>query len=142
MPGRITLRHQTALSALPRESTQAFAGHRDQVAQARAFLARFLADSPAADDAVLLVSELAANTVTDSASGHLGGTFTVRARLSPGHFLYVEVEDQGSAWDGNLAVAKRPHGLHLVRELSADCGTRLGTVGWTTWFTVAEIAAH
>ena len=138
MPGRTTLPYQPARPLPAREDSRTFPGRRDQVAQARAFLARFLAGCPVADDAVLLVSELAANAVTHSASGHPGGTFTVRARLHRDQSVHTEVEDQGSAWDGNLAVAERLHGLHLLRELSADCGTRRGKYGRVTWFTITS----
>lgn len=136
MPGRTTLPHQSARPPLARDDSRTFPGCRDQVAQVRAFLARFLDGCPAADDAILLVSELAANAVTHSASGHPGGTFTVRARLHSDQSVHTEVEDQGSAWDGNLAAAERLHGLHLLHELSAGCGTRRGKHGWVTWFTM------
>ena len=70
--------------------------------RARELVARYLDGSPAADDAVLLVSELAANACAHSASGQPGGRFVVglcRSGSSRGQ-VYAEVEDQGSAWDG------------------------------------------
>jgi serine/threonine-protein kinase RsbW len=133
MPGRTTLPQPPALA---REDSRTFPGRREEVGQAQAFLARFLDGCPAADDAILLVSELAANAVTHSASGHPGGIFTVRARLHRDHSVHTEVEDQGSAWDGELTTAQRLHGLHLLRELSATCGTQRGATGWITWFTI------
>ena len=111
-----------------------FPGRRDQVRQARAFIARFLDGHPAADDAVLLVSELAANACAHSASGLPGGSFIVRVQVSDGGRVYVEVEDQGSSWGGSLIKIESPHGLYLVRSLSAECGTRPGARGWVTWF--------
>src|SRR5208283_6006013 len=68
-----------------------FPGRRDQVRHARAFVARFLDGHPAADDAILLVSELAANACAHSASGRPGGVFMVRAQVSDGGRAYVEV---------------------------------------------------
>jgi anti-sigma regulatory factor (Ser/Thr protein kinase) len=47
---------------------------------------------------VLLASELAANAVTHSRSGHPGGVFTVRATLYHGDYAWVEVIDQGGVW--------------------------------------------
>jgi serine/threonine-protein kinase RsbW len=132
-----TLPPQTAAPPT-RTCTQSFAGRRDQVREARAFLASFLDGVPGADDAVLLISELAANACAHTASGRTGGTFTVRAEICPGRYARAEVEDQGSGWDGDISAAESPHGLYLLRELSDDCGTRPGEHGWVTWFTIAS----
>jgi two-component sensor histidine kinase len=91
---------------------------------------------------VLLISELAANACAHSGSSRPGGSFTVRAELCHVGSLYVEVEDQGSEWDGNISAAKPPHGLFLLRELSDDCGARRGKQGWITWFTIAIPASQ
>jgi anti-sigma regulatory factor (Ser/Thr protein kinase) len=61
-----------------RACTFRFAGRVDQVGRARGFVAEFLEEHPGADDAVLLVSELAANACSHSASGRPGGAFEVR----------------------------------------------------------------
>jgi anti-sigma regulatory factor (Ser/Thr protein kinase) len=121
-----------------RSCERAFPGRREQVREARALLTTFLADCPAAEEAVLLVSELAANACAHSASGRPGGTFTVRAEVRPGACIHAEVEDQGGGWDGDITVAEPPHGLYLLRELSDDCGTRRGKRGWITCFTIAS----
>jgi serine/threonine-protein kinase RsbW len=110
-----------------------FGGRREQVGQARAFLAAFLGDWVRVDDAVLLIGELGANAVVHTGSGEPGGLFTVRAVLA-GSWLRAEVEDQGSSWDGRLQDAECPHGLFLLRQLSARCGTRRSRGGWVTWF--------
>ena len=115
---------------------RSFPGCLDQVREARAFIAGMLGGCPVADDAVLLISELATNACLYSASGDLGGAFTVRIERFGGH-VRVQVEDQGSTWDGNLSKAKLPHGLYLLRALSASCGTYPGTQGWVTWYTLA-----
>ena len=110
-----------------------FGGRREQVGQARAFLAAFLGNWERTDDAVLLIGELGANAVVHTGSGEPGGLFTVRAELA-GPWLRAEVEDQGSSWHGRLAEAECPHGLFLLRQLSARCGTRRSRHGWVTWF--------
>jgi anti-sigma regulatory factor (Ser/Thr protein kinase) len=125
-----------------RTCSQSFAGRRDQVREARAFLACFADGFPSSDDAVLLISELAANACAHTASGRPGGTFTVRAEVCPAVYLHVEVEDQGSGWNGNISAAEPPHGLFLLHELSDDCGTRRGEQGWITWFTIASPVSH
>jgi hypothetical protein len=101
-------------------------------------MASFLRGCPTADDAVLLVSELAANACAHSASGRPGGTFVVRAQVSDGSRVYAEVEDQGSSWDGTFSTAESPHGLYLLRALSTECGTRRGDRGWITWFVLDQ----
>jgi anti-sigma regulatory factor (Ser/Thr protein kinase) len=126
-PGRTT--------PLPlRVCVRSFPGRPDQVGHVRSFTARFLNGCPTADDAVLLVSELAANACAHSASGRLDGTFVVRAQVSGGGRVYAEVEDEGSPWDGTFGTAESPHGLYLLRALSTECGTRRGSRGWITWF--------
>ena len=74
-----------------------FPGRPDQVRHVRAFIAHFLDGHPAAEDAVLMVSELAANACAHSASGLPGGIFIVRAQVSDTARVCVEVEDQGSS---------------------------------------------
>lgn len=125
----------------PHVHTRSFPGTRQHVGQARKFIAAVLPGCPHLDDVVLLISELAANACAHSASGSPGGTFTVRAEVHPGTCVHAEVEDQGSTWDGNIAFAGCPHGLFLLRQLSADCGTRRGKHGWVTWFTITSQAA-
>ena len=119
-----------------RNWARTFPGRPEQVRVARTLLAGFLEGFPAADEALLLASELATNAISHSASGQPDGSFTIRARLS-GVWLRVEVEDQGSAWNGRLVPAEAPHGLYLLRALSAACGTLNGAGGWLTWFTLA-----
>lgn len=139
---RMTMPMPSHTSRPGRTCMKSFPGHRDQVRHARAFMAFFLDGCPFADDVVLLISELAANACAHSASGRPGGTFTVRAEMCPAGSLYAEVEDQGSVWDGNVSAAEPPHGLFLLRELSADCGARQGEQGWITWFTIAIPASQ
>ena len=118
-----------------RDCVGTFGGRREQVGQARAFLAAFLGDWARVDDAVLLIGELGANAVVHTGSGEPGGLFTVRAVLA-GSWLRAEVEDQGSSWNGRLQDAECPHGLFLLRQLSNRCGTRRTRSGWVTWFTL------
>jgi serine/threonine-protein kinase RsbW len=106
---------------------------RDQVQVARAFIAAVLAACPAADDAMLCVSELATNAVVHSASRDPGGTFTVRAAIFD-DCVRVEVEDNGGSWEDRLHHDGRPHGLDIVRELAAGCGRGGGPLtGWVVW---------
>jgi anti-sigma regulatory factor (Ser/Thr protein kinase) len=117
----------------PRKREQVLAGRPDQVRVARAFLATVLADCPAADDAILCISELASNSVLHSASHRAGGTFTIRAEMHS-HHARIEVTDNGGPWNEHPRHDARPHGLDIVRALAADWG-RHGDpqTGWTVW---------
>jgi anti-sigma regulatory factor (Ser/Thr protein kinase) len=94
------------------------------VQQARRAVARHLAGCcPAADDAVLIISELASNAIVHSASR--GEFFTIRAELHADH-VRVEAEDLGGPWrrrrdDG------RPHGLDVVETLTGPDGWGIET---------------
>jgi anti-sigma regulatory factor (Ser/Thr protein kinase) len=81
----------------PAPWSRTFPATPDQAGHARRFLAAILDDSPLTQDAAACLAELASNSVVHSDSRRPGGTFTVRAEISPGR-LRVEVEDQGGPW--------------------------------------------
>ena len=116
----------------------------EQVHEARQFLATILDGRPAADDALLCLSELVTNAIVHSDSAKPAGQITVRAQLH-GSQLRVEVTDQGGPW---AAHPSDPAGLHgrglVILSRLADAWGRIGnpTVGWTVWFelTSARIA--
>jgi hypothetical protein len=94
---------------------------------------------PAADDLVLIASELAANAILHTQSR--GSTFTVRCQLSA-QAARVEVEDLGGPWRTRQP-DDRPHGLDIIQALTgpdqwgtqpADTGgtRRLGTADMVT----------
>ncbi len=93
---------------------QTFHGRADQVARVRREIAAHLDGCPAAADAVLIASELAANSVRHSASA--GGFFTVRAELFH-DYLWLECEDLGGPWHPRPA-DDRPHGLDIIEALT------------------------
>jgi len=131
---------------IPPRFRQAFAGHPDQVAQARRFVEGALAGCPALADVVLLTSELATNAVQHSATGR-GGAFVVAISHGPGR-VKVTVADGGSATRpavapeaAELAVSGR--GLLLVDVLADRWGyasdldhRALGACG-AVWFELA-----
>jgi hypothetical protein len=94
-----------------------FHGRADEISQVRRDVASYLAGCPAADDAVLIASELAANSVVHSASG--GEFFTVRCETYP-DYVWIEVEDLGGPWQLRQP-DDRPHGLDIIGAL-ADPG--------------------
>ena len=91
-----------------------FRGRADQVARVRHQIAAHLAGCPAAADAVLVVSELAANAITHSASA--GEFFTIRCEAYP-DYVWVECEDLGGEWHCKPA-DDRPHGLDIIEALA------------------------
>jgi anti-sigma regulatory factor (Ser/Thr protein kinase) len=80
-----------------------FHGQADQVARIRREIAAHLDGCPAAADAVLIASELAANAVTHSDSQ--GEFITVRCQAYP-DYVWIEVEDLGGAWHRHPPLAQ------------------------------------
>jgi|HubBroStandDraft_1064217.scaffolds.fasta_scaffold160217_2 serine/threonine-protein kinase RsbW len=100
-----------------------FVGTADQVAAVRGFVRALLGGHPALDDAVLVASELAANAIAHTASGHAGGAFGVHlARLSAEH-VAVLVTDQGGPTEPSVRAAdlgsESGRGLDVVTALSS-----------------------
>lgn len=126
---------RNARAARPvRAWTREFAARPEQVGQARRFLAGTLEDCPAADDAVLCLSELAGNSVLHSASRRPGGAFTVRVEVRHGEYVRIEVRDEGGRWDERPGADGRAHGLAIVRALAVASGTDGDALtGWIAW---------
>ena len=107
-----------AESAAATRFTGTYPGRADQVHHVRRAVAKHLAGCPAADDTVLIASELASNAVVHSASR--GEFFTVRAELHP-DYVWVEAEDLGGPWHC-AQPDDRPHGLDVVEALTGPDG--------------------
>jgi anti-sigma regulatory factor (Ser/Thr protein kinase) len=106
-----------------------------QAGEARRFLAAILDGSPAADDAVLCLSELVSNAILHSRSREPGGQLTVRVQAHEDR-IRVEVRDEGGPWAGiSAADGQNGRGLLIVDQLARAWG-RTGdeTAGWITWF--------
>jgi serine/threonine-protein kinase RsbW len=116
---------------------QTYPGTPDQVRRLRAALRQQLDACPVADDVLLLMDELAANAVRHSRSGQEAGTFTARLLTVPGEYVYGEVEDGGSSWDGDLlGSAREASGLFLVMACAAACGVAADGPARVVWFAV------
>jgi serine/threonine-protein kinase RsbW len=117
-------------------SSRTFPATARHIGEARRFLAAILDGCPAADDAVLCVSELASNATTHSNSRRPGGTFTVCARVRAG-CLRVEVHDEGGPWNQPVGSQNATHGrgLLIVTHLTRAWGrTGDSDTGWRVWF--------
>jgi anti-sigma regulatory factor (Ser/Thr protein kinase) len=86
-----------------------------------------------ADDVILCASELAANAALHSHSRLPGGTFTVRATISPGHHARIEVEDNGGPWTPGVGDPTQHHGLDIVRTLASRWGIDGDDSSRTIW---------
>ena len=98
--------------------TGIYPGRADQLHHVRRAVARHLAGCPAAADAILVASELAANAILHSPAA--ARFFTVRAELHPDH-VRVEAEDLGGPWRRRQPDG-RPHGLDVVEALTGPDG--------------------
>jgi two-component sensor histidine kinase len=92
-----------------------------------------LANCPIADNIILCASELAANAALHSNSRLPGGTFIVRAEISPGHYARIEVEDEGDSWTPAITTSTGHYGLDIVRTLATDWGTDGDQATRMTW---------
>ncbi len=110
-----------------------YPGTTEYISAVRAGLRRVLDDCPIEDDVILCVSELAANAALHSHSRLPGGTFTVRALISPGHCVWIEVEDNGGPWLSVRNNRTQHHGLDIVRALASEWGIRGDDSARTIW---------
>ncbi len=122
-----------ARTLAPRTSTVIYPGSIAHIAAVRADLCPLLRDCPVADEVILCVSELAANSALHSRSRLPGGTFTVRAKISPGEHAQIEVEDDGGPWTQEVSDSTGHHGLDIVRALATAWGIDGDQTTRTTW---------
>jgi serine/threonine-protein kinase RsbW len=130
----------TAVDAQPRTWRRVFPATPDQAREARRFLAALLANHPVAEDAVMCLSELAANAIQHSRSARPGGTFQIHLRRA-GAAIRVEVTDQGGPWGSPPQDPERGRGLLVVRSVASRCdivltGPRDNPEQRTVWYEI------
>jgi anti-sigma regulatory factor (Ser/Thr protein kinase) len=123
----------TAAAAGTRRHTGTFPAEPGQIRHARAALAGWLGGWPLADEAVLVCSEFATNSVVHRASRD-GGAFTLRVEVRPDR-LRIEVEDGGGPWNGGPRDDGRPHGFDVVDAIAGPGnwgvdGDARGRIAW------------
>jgi anti-sigma regulatory factor (Ser/Thr protein kinase) len=128
--------------ATVRESVKV-AGLAERTRIVRSFVGAVLGPGhPCGDDAVLLVSELFANSLRHSGSGVSGETVTVAVRIGDG-MVRVEVTDRAGPGTPKLRPASRDaeggRGLQLVAALAVRWGSRRRGGRIVTWF---ELQMH
>jgi anti-sigma regulatory factor (Ser/Thr protein kinase) len=115
---------------------RAFPGLPDQVAEARHFVAALLQERSVANDAVLVVSELATNAVRHTLSGSAGGWFLVVVVFRT-DCVRLEVVDQGGDSVPRMRDAASQddggRGLVLVSACAKDWGVKDVPSGRTVW---------
>ncbi|MFC4585421.1 ATP-binding protein [Sphaerisporangium corydalis] len=140
--------------------SRAFPGRLDQAAHARRFVRFLLEDTPCADDAELIVSELAGNALRHTRSGTEGGSFLVEVTLArpPGTpgvrerggyvGVLISVHDDGGGGvprlldHGTPPGAENGRGLAIVTALATRVGFQgAPTLGHTVWVYVRTTSA-
>jgi len=110
-----------------------YPGGTEHIRAVRADLRAVLDDCPRADDVILCASELAANAAQHSRSRLPGGTFTVRATVSPGHYARVEVQDNDGPWNQAMTGPARYHGLDIIGAVADAWGSGCDRTTRTIW---------
>ncbi|MGW6021439.1 ATP-binding protein [Streptomyces sp. NPDC055099] len=95
-------------------------GFPEEVSRARRWTRDILRDSPLVEDAELIVSELSANAILHTASGHQSGSFSLAVEVSP-QMVALSVTD-----DGGTRTA--PKVEHQDQGQEAEHGRGLGMV--------------
>ena len=108
--------------ALALATSVTYPGTAEHIRIVRADLRAVLHECPMTDDVILCASELAANAAIHSRSRLPGGTFTVRAKISPGDYAWIEVEDDGGPESPGIRDTTGHHGLDIVRALATEWG--------------------
>ena len=124
----------TAAAAGIRRHTGTYPVEPRQVGLARAALAGWLGGCPQADEAILIASEFATNSVLVHSSSRCGGAFTLRAEVSRDR-LRIEVEDAGGPWRDGPRNDGRPHGFDVVAAIAGAGnwgvdGDARGRIAW------------
>jgi len=116
-----------------RTTEATYLGGTEHIRAVRAHLCAVLDGCPRADDVILCASELAANAAQHSRSRLPGGTFTVRAIISPDHYARIEVQDNGGLWNQGMIDPIRHHGLDIVRAVADEWGIDGDNTTRTLW---------
>ena len=123
-------------AAVIRPRRRVFPGASSQVGRARLFVGDVLDGCPAADDAILLTSELVTNAIAHTASGE-GGKVVVTVYRAETR-VRVEVKDDGSDQAPAVQEADEDResgfGLGLVDLMAACWGHWGGRRGRVVWF--------
>jgi anti-sigma regulatory factor (Ser/Thr protein kinase) len=129
----------TAPAAGTRRHSGTYPAEPGQVRHARTALAGWLGGYPQADEAILIASEFATNSVLHSSSRD-GGSFTLRAEVRPDR-LRIEVEDAGGAWRDGPGHDGRPHGFDVVAAIvgPGNWGIEGDARGRTAWARLGRV---
>ncbi|WP_392967449.1 ATP-binding protein [Streptomyces sp. LN245] len=96
-------------------------GFPEEVSRARRWTRDILRDSPLAEDAALIVSELSANAILHTASGQESGSFHLALAVSS-HVVALSVTDNGGAGAPKVEhqnqEAERGRGLAMVGAIA------------------------
>ena len=86
-------------------------GFPEEVSRARRWTRDILSDTPCADDAAVIVSELGTNALVHTASGNQAGTFHVSLARTP-HVIAISVTDAGASGTAPRVEHPTDHATH------------------------------
>lgn len=120
-----------------------FSARLSEVRHVRRFVGEFMAGRSCADDAIIAVSELAANAIQHSGSDG-GGDFTVRLAHREGAVL-IAVTNAGGAerptLGRNSPEDTSGRGLFIVDSISRRWGVVQGSAGTSVWCEIGCVHA-
>ncbi|GII77792.1 hypothetical protein Sru01_27740 [Sphaerisporangium rufum] len=131
------------MSETPRRiETADFPATETSVAEARRWLRKILDGRPRCDDAVLLLSEAATNSVVYTDTATIGVTVTVEENGD----VRVEVADEGAPTIPSLAgdpedLKSSGRGILLIRALATRWGFTANPPAHTLWFELSPAPA-
>ena len=118
------------------EWSQTYPGLTSMVPAIRAYVRGLLAGSPRRDDAELIASELAGNSIRHTPSGGRGGQLTISVETRPG-WARISITDAGTGDWTRLTPAEAlgdyGRGLVLVDALADKVGHDVAEDGQTLW---------
>lgn len=115
-----------------------FPGEMRRMSEVRAWLTSLLPACPARDDVLSIATELGANAVRHTASGH-GGSFTIEIAWTP-RVARVAVADGGGLTEPQVTgdlLSEHGRGLVMVRGLATRTGVDGDQHGRRVWAEVA-----
>ncbi|GLZ14054.1 ATP-binding protein [Actinomadura sp. NBRC 104425] len=118
------------------EWTQTYPGLPSMVPAIRVFVRSLLGDTPRADDAELVVCELAANSLRHTPSGGDGGKLTVAVTVRTGYTRLAVTDSGDGGWSRPGMpdeTAEYGRGLLIVEACADNFGHVVDTDGQTMW---------
>jgi len=117
--------------------SQTYPGLPSMVPAIRAFIAALLDGSPRREDAAVIVSELATNSLRHTPSGDPDGQIWVAVSITTGWARIAVTDQGGGGWERAMGHAgedeETGRGLEIVEALANKFGHDITEAGQTVW---------